>query len=460
MKNAALYVRVSTEKQVLGGYSISAQKNNLIKFAHVNNLNVYDIYSDEGISGKNISDRPEINRLINDIKEYKIDIVLLQKFDRLTRNVSDTEEFIDLFLKYDVDVWTISDGKVDISNSSGKFMTLLKGLFAQHEREIISERIKIAFSEKAKQGYTLSNGCPPYGYDRIKGNKVLKINSEEAKIVKKIYELFRLDYSYSEIARLLNNEKVKTKKSYSGKYLGIWTSKTVKLILTNPVYIGYVRYGIGRCDYYEGSGFHDSIISLDEWNKVQNKIVNHNKITKTKRSLDDAYYYGKLVCNKCNKYLKIVRNVRVNKNNEKVNYVFYRCSLGCNKSISHKKIDKMFIDIFKNKNDKLNRVFLYKNGEVINNINKCNSKLKNIIDLYLYDKIDYNQFDKMNNELLMLIKSYQKQFNLLLDQNDSKDTINNWNKLSDNYKKLFIDNNVDKIFVNFDDGNIIDINYK
>ena len=152
MQNAGIYVRVSTERQALEGYSVAAQKENLLAFARTNNFQIYDVYADEGISGKSVEGRPSVKRLIKDIQDGNVDVVLIQKFDRLTRNITDTEEFIKLFQKYDVDVWSISDGKVDISNSNGKFMTLLRGLFAQHERELTSERIKVAFSEKARQG--------------------------------------------------------------------------------------------------------------------------------------------------------------------------------------------------------------------------------------------------------------------------------------------------------------------
>ena len=102
LKNVGIYVRVSTERQVQAGYSISAQKENLINFAKSHDFKIYDIYADEGISGKNIEGRPDVKRLIQDIKERRIDIVLLQRFDRLTRSISDTQEFIDLFKEFNV----------------------------------------------------------------------------------------------------------------------------------------------------------------------------------------------------------------------------------------------------------------------------------------------------------------------------------------------------------------------
>ena len=93
-KSAGIYIRVSTEHQAKEGYSVAAQKNNLTNFSLNQGWEIFDIYADEGISGKNIKDRPEVKRMINDIKENKIDVVVLYKFDRLTRDSRDTEDII------------------------------------------------------------------------------------------------------------------------------------------------------------------------------------------------------------------------------------------------------------------------------------------------------------------------------------------------------------------------------
>ena len=248
MKNAALYIRVSTERQAQEGYSVSAQKNNLTKFATNNNFNIYSIYSDEGISGKNIEDRPEVKRLIKDIELGLIDVVLIYKFDRLTRNISDTEEFIDLINNYGITIYALSEGTVDVSNPHGRFVTRLKGAVAQLEREQTAERIKLAFVQKVKNGYSLCCNTCSYGYNRKSGEKVMSINQEEAKVVKRIFRMYLDNYSFTDIARTLNFEHIPTKKcgrevkkrDSNGNIVGskfinsIWQTKTIKLILSNP----------------------------------------------------------------------------------------------------------------------------------------------------------------------------------------------------------------------------------
>jgi len=79
----AIYVRVSTEEQVQEGFSIRAQTDKLKAYALLKDWEIYGIYSDEGISGKNIVDRPAINRLIDDINDGKVENVLVFKVDRL-----------------------------------------------------------------------------------------------------------------------------------------------------------------------------------------------------------------------------------------------------------------------------------------------------------------------------------------------------------------------------------------
>ena len=317
LKNAGIYVRVSTERQVQEGYSISAQKENLTNFAKGHDFKVYDIYADEGISGKNIEGRPDVKRLIKDIKDGKIDVVLLQRFDRLTRSISDTQEFIDLFKEFNVDVWSISDGGiVDITSSNGRFMALLKGLFGQHERELTAERIKDAFGRKAREGYTLCCGCPPYGYRREKGNKVIIIKQDEAKVVRRIFKMYAEGTPFTAIAKTLTAEGIPTKRAGqtinikkdgnvidTKTFVGVWSPKLIRLILSNPVYIGKVRYGIGRKDYYIGDGHHKPIISEKMWNKVQDKISKIETKLHTNRPKDDVYFCGTLVCGVCGKKL-------------------------------------------------------------------------------------------------------------------------------------------------------------
>lgn len=486
MRNAGIYIRVSTERQAQEGYSVAAQKQNLISFAKTSNFKVYDIYADEGISGKDVEGRPSVRRLIKDIQDGKIDVVLIQKFDRLTRNLTDTEDFIQLFQKYDVDVWSISDGKVDISNSNGKFMTLLKGLFAQHERELTSERIKVAFNQKAKQGYTLCCACTPYGYNRKKGNKVIIINQEEAKVVRRIFKMYIEGTSFTTIAKRLTAEGIPTKRAgdtvnigRNGEivgtktFVGVWSPKLIRLMLSNPVYIGKVQYGIGRKDYYIGDGKHKPIISEKMWNKVQDNLSKIETKVHTNRPKDDVYFCGTLVCGVCGKRLTTARTIgRLRKDGTRNLFNAYRCvnqekQICTARYVSHLKAEEAFIEYLKNniaEFDAIDDLVIEEEDidlEEIENIKKLlvnkRAKQKEVMDLFMAQKIDYNQFKYMSEELDSIIQVNETRLSRLEQVYTKKPDINkaeisryivdHWKLLTDKEKLNFLNEFVESITI-------------
>ena len=487
IKNAGIYVRVSTERQANEGYSVGAQKANLSRFANVNNFCIYDVYADEGISGKNVEGRPAVKRLIKDIQDGKIDVVLIQKFDRLTRNITDTEDFIKLFQQYDVDVWSISDGKVDISNSNGKFMTLLKGLFAQYEREQTSERIKVAFKQKVEQGYTLCCGCLPYGYNREKGNKIIVINPEEAEVVRRIYQMYVDNMSFTEIARTLNTEGVPTKNAGKTIYLrkggvvigsrtfvGVWSPKAIRLILSNPVYIGKVRHNIRSENCYVGDGAHEPIISNEMWEKVREKVSKVKKVVRTNRPKDDVYFCGTLVCGVCGKVLTTERTLgRLKPDGTRNLFNAYRCvnrekGICTSRGMSHAKVEQAFIeyltknvDKFDNVNDvelKSNINDVEKNIETTRRIiNNNNAKLREVMNLFMDSKIGSQQLDYMTKELRERIALYEENLIKLEKQREpvkyinknkiSRYIVDHWKLLTDSEKLAFLTDFVEKIVI-------------
>lgn len=487
LKNAGIYVRVSTERQVQEGYSISAQKENLTNFAKGHDFKVYDIYADEGISGKNIEGRPDVKRLIKDIKDGKIDVVLLQRFDRLTRSISDTQEFIDLFKEFNVDVWSISDGGiVDITSSNGRFMALLKGLFGQHERELTAERIKDAFGRKAREGYTLCCGCTPYGYRREKGNKVIIIKQDEAKVVRRIFKMYADGTPFTAIAKTLTAEGIPTKRAGqtinikkdgnvvgTKTFVGVWSPKLIRLILSNPVYIGKVRYGIGRKDYYIGDGHHKPIISEKMWNKVQDKISKIETKLHTNRPKDDVYFCGTLVCGVCGKKLTTSRTIgRLRKDGNRNLFNAYRCvnqekQICTARYVSHIKAEEAFIEYLENniaEFDSIEDVVIEEEDadlEEINDIKRLltikRAKQKEVMNLFMAEKIDYNQFKYMSEELDNIIQANETRLSRLEQDYTKKPDINkakisryivdHWRLLTDKEKLNFLNEFVESITI-------------
>ena len=97
MNNTAIYVRVSTEEQAREGYSIRAQEEKLRAYAMLKDWNIYSVYADEGISGKDVDGRPAIKQPIADVTSGKVKNVLVYKIDRLTRSTKNLIELVELF---------------------------------------------------------------------------------------------------------------------------------------------------------------------------------------------------------------------------------------------------------------------------------------------------------------------------------------------------------------------------
>ena len=154
----AIYCRVSTEEQATEGFSIHAQKEKLTKYAESNDWDIVDYYVDDGISGKNLTDRKEASRLIEDVKKGKINNVLIYKLDRLTRSVKDLIYLIELFDSHNC-TFNSQTEKIDTSNAVGRMFVKIIGIFAEFERENLAERVTFGYEQKTKEGnYTNCNG--------------------------------------------------------------------------------------------------------------------------------------------------------------------------------------------------------------------------------------------------------------------------------------------------------------
>lgn len=208
--STGIYIRVSTEDQAKDGFSINAQKEKLTKYAEANDWKIFDYYIDDGISGKNLDGRPEVTRLLNDVENGKINNVLIYKLDRLTRSVRDLIYLIELFEKHNC-TFNSQTEKIDTSNAVGRMFVKIIGIFAEFERENLAERVSFGYEQKTREGnYTNTNGV--YGYDYIIGEQKIIVNNEEKELVNRIYDLYIDGMSLWKIARLLNMERVKTKR--------------------------------------------------------------------------------------------------------------------------------------------------------------------------------------------------------------------------------------------------------
>ena len=244
-KIAAIYIRVSTDAQREEGYSIDAQKEMLTAYCVSKSIKKYDYYIDGGFSGSNI-DRPELKRLIEDIKQGKISCVIVYKLDRLSRSQKDTLYLIeDIFNPNGVDFVSLNES-MDTSTPLGRLMLGILSAFAQLERENIKERTSMGMKERIKMGYWMGGGRVPFGYDYDSDAGVL-VPNKDADTVRKIFELYIEGYSPNSIARML----------------GLSYEKLAWQILTRKTYAGYICYN-GE----EYKGRHQPVISLETFDKA------------------------------------------------------------------------------------------------------------------------------------------------------------------------------------------------
>jgi site-specific DNA recombinase len=256
----AIYVRVSTLEQAEHGYSVGEQISKLEKYCDVRGWHVYDQYVDGGFSGSNI-DRPGIDRLVSDAKSKKFDLVLVYKLDRLSRSQKDTLFLIeDVFSANGVDFVSINEN-FDTSTAFGKAMIGILSVFAQLEREQIKERMTLGKLGRAKSGKTTAWTKVPFGYDYNPETGALELNPIQAVVVKSIFDDYLAGTSVTKLRDHLNEA------GHVGKDRA-WSYRSLRFVLDNQVYAGYVRFGDQLFD-----GLHEAIVSRETFDAVQLELI-------------------------------------------------------------------------------------------------------------------------------------------------------------------------------------------
>ena len=131
-KNAGIYCRVSTEDQAREGYSLPEQQEKLKDLCKFRDYNIYNIYEDAGISAKDMDHRPSFQKMLEDVKNGHINVIVAYKLDRLTRSVRDLEVLISELEKYNCYLLCDRDD-VNTSNANGRFFVRMLTVLSQLE---------------------------------------------------------------------------------------------------------------------------------------------------------------------------------------------------------------------------------------------------------------------------------------------------------------------------------------
>ena len=380
-KIIAIYCRVSTDEQAEFGYSIDEQKRLLEEWCKANDYIIYKCYSDRGISGKNIKDRPALKELLSDAKEGKFDMVISWKINRVSRKLEDVLKIVSLLEKNNITFKSYSE-PFETDTPAGRMQFQMMALIGEFERGTIAQNVKMGMIAKAKSG----NWCGGrvLGYDLVpnnspeeekKGKNKLEINEKEAEIVRFIFNEYSKGKGYKAITNKMNKLGYKTKKGNN------FSVGSIRDILTNPVYIGEIRYNV-RQNWSEKrrrninpnpirvKGKHEAIIDRELWDKVQ--LILESKKGKPSRIYDGEYpLTGILRCPKCGAGMVISRTTNTLADGTKKRIAYYCCGNWKNKGTSVCNSNTIRVD-------KANEYVFKKIEELVSNEAVIKAVVKNI----------------------------------------------------------------------------------
>lgn len=279
------YARVSTENQ-LENYSIEEQTDRLKAYCAAKGWSLRKLYVDGGFSGGN-TNRPALQQMLTAIRQGGVDAVVVYKLDRLSRSQKDTLTLIeDELIAHGTDFVSINEN-FDTSTPFGRAMIGILSVFAQLEKDQITERFTMGRIGRSKAGYYHGGSHPPTGYDYKDG--LLVVNEYEAMQIREIFSRFISGKSVNSISRYL-----------SGRYTTKWTPAKVLAVLKNTVYIGKVHFR--KVDY---DGIHQPLVTAEEFNTAAHLLEStserETKKTNAQKNPFRAGYLlsGLLYCGRC-----------------------------------------------------------------------------------------------------------------------------------------------------------------
>ena len=388
MKNkhflAAMYLRLSRDDSDVGdatdgkgnvkseSNSIGNQRELIRAYIHEQqDIELYDIYVDDGFSGSNF-DRPEFKRMMSDVEAGRVNCVIVKDLSRFGRDYIESGRYIQkVFPALGVRFIALTDHYDSIHADAGESGIVLpvKNFINDSYCRDISTKVKSQLEVKRKNGECIAPFAL-YGYRKAEYNKnQLVIDEYAADIVRKIFEWKMDGMAVSAIAEKLNGLGVLSPKEYkksigsnykggfSGAVKSMWSSSTVKRILTNEVYLGHliqgktekINYKLKKSvekpkeDWVKVENTHEAIISQDNFQIVQNLLKVDSRVSPV--SEKNSLFAGVIFCGACGE--QMIRRVNRYKDTQKVYYI---CSTknrgeGCTRhSIEEEKLKRIMLE--------------------------------------------------------------------------------------------------------------------
>ena len=325
------YKRVSASLLMVAGKSIEDQEERIRAFIESEGWEEVEILSDPAQSGRD-GKRPAYKRLKRMVRRHKMDVVVIDRIDRISRNLLTLLNFIRLLNEHDVKLISLRE-RIDFSTIWGKLVLYILGALAEFYSEVLSQEMRLRRYHNARSGrlsgtYRLGyckgncsecddpNGehyCPLYGGPDRTANKVRVDHPVEREAVRSMFMWYASgDYSYDDIAHRLNEEifvladgdevRFRTKGVPGLHPPGPFTKDAVRDIIWNPIYVGFVTYagsdgnGVQRrkpVELFEGK--HPAIVDYDLWRRAQRVRRNRYHRSHSRDSQARAYPLSRLV---------------------------------------------------------------------------------------------------------------------------------------------------------------------
>ena len=351
--NVAIYARVSTDndsQETSIDEQIEIMKRWIAdKKEDGQDYTLIDTYIDDGVSGSSL-DRVGIQRLLRDIDTKKINMILVKDLSRLSRNYINIGDLIEnAFQTKEVRLVAVQDN-VDSKEGLDDFLPF-RYIFNEMFIKDASKKVKASLNSRMKRGSCISSK-PPYGYMLKKVNegeltqKIILVSKDDetTEVVKEIYYLYLKGFGFGKIASYLNDKGIKPPSYYIDNFskskFCLWNNNTIRSILTNPKYGGYMYQGqyqklsykqkaivkVKKQDWIYGGEF-EGIIDKETFNLVQSTIRKRGEKKYRYKNGVVHPFSGVLKCTSCNGSMSYRKN-----------YDGYKCTnsqMGKNRCTAH-----------------------------------------------------------------------------------------------------------------------------
>lgn len=438
---AAIYIRLSKEDgDREESESVTNQRKILKAFAKENKYKIYDEYVDDGYTGTNFN-RPDFKRMIKDIENKKVNMVITKSLSRLGRDYIETGRYIETYfpeneVRY-IAILDDVDTFLDRNCDTVAFKNIMNDYYAKET----SKNIKKTKNKKKLEGFYYTSYAP-FGYRKVSKSGNLEIDEVQAEIVKRIYNLFLEGKGTYQIATLLTKDGIEPPGLQMKMTCVVnnitnttdkWNHNTVRRILSNQIYIGNCVQNKNKKISYKSKkmislpeeehtitkNHHKAIIPIEKWELVQ-KMLGVHKNAKIRET--DVMFKGLLYCSHCNNRLSIRTKVDHNKSGDVTRRYIY-CGTAA-KKISNKPCYTRYIKYDTFEEQALSKIAETLEMYINSNAFKNEDALKKILESQSNKGSILKKIEKLNKDLEKVNKKistlYNDKLNGLLEEQDFK----------------------------------------